>query len=339
MAGLRVRHKPTLNRCAARPREHALDTKTTNDFTVSASVASTRLRAGGAVPAGEHASSARIGGRFRSQTTESAREDAPDPHRRGNHDMHLSTHELTQFNRAVLAVYGAPSADMFAKHLLHALRLIVPGDIRVADFSGIAEMSAFTAYDPGSAIPAEVNAAVHRHLRDNPLYGRRNERATSISDLMTRRAWHRTALHGEAYAKAGQEDGLALDIALGGDGLLTLNVTRGKRGYSAGERLALGLLRPHVHAQWSRLRAEQRWRHALARNTPSPLDALSAREREVLAWVAGGKTNAAIADLLDIRPGTVKRHLENIYRKLGIAGRRDAAVLLPRMTSEADSLD
>lgn len=249
--------------------------------------------------------------------------------------MSLSTHELTQFNRAILAVHGAASTDTFARHLLHALRLIVPGDIGVADFSGIAEIRAFTAYDPGHAIPAEVNAAVHRHLGDNPLYGRRHARATSISDLMTRRAWHRTALHGEAYGKVGQEDGLALDIALGGSGLLTLNVTRGRRGYSAGERFSLGLLRPHVHAQWARLRAEQRMRHALARNAPSPLDALSAREREVLAWVAGGKANAVIAELLDIRPGTVKRHLENIYRKLGVTDRRDAAGLLPRATNGA----
>jgi DNA-binding CsgD family transcriptional regulator len=252
-------------------------------------------------------------------------------------DMSLSTHELTQFNRAILAVHGAASTDAFPRHLLQALRLVVPGDIGVADFSGIAEVRAFTAYDPGSAIPAAVNAAVHRHLRDNPLYGRRHARATSISDLMTRRAWHRTALYGEAYGQVGQEDGLALDVDLGCGGMLTLNVTRSRRGYSAAERLSLGLLRPHVHAQWTRLRTEQRWRDALARSAPSVLDALSARERDVLAWVAGGKSNRAIADLLDLRPGTVKRHLENIYRKLGVSGRRDAAMLVPPTTTEMGS--
>ena len=245
--------------------------------------------------------------------------------------MSLSTYELVQLNRAILAVHGAASTQTYASHLLHALRLIVPGDICVADFSGVAEPGAMTAYDPGRAIPAEVNAAVHRHLTDNPLYGRRNAHATSISDLLGKRAWHRTALYGEAYARVGQEDGLALDIHLGDGGMVTLNATRGRRGYSTAERTSLGLLGTHVHAQWRRLRAEQRWRTALARATPSALDALSPREREVLAWVAGGKSNATIAALLDVRPGTVKRHLENIYRKLGVAGRSDAAALVALM--------
>lgn len=251
--------------------------------------------------------------------------------------MTLSTRDLTNFHHAILAVHGAASPHSFGTHLLQALRLIVPGDIRVADFSGVRNDShAGTAYDPGHAIPAEVNAAVHRHLADNPLYRRRNTQATSISDLLDRRAWHRTALHGEAYGKVGQEDGLGLDIDLGAGGMLTLNVTRSRRGYAAAERVSLGLLGAHVQAHWHRLQAEQRWRHALARDTPSPLHALSLRERDVLGWVAGGKTNATIAHLLGVRPGTVKRHLENIYRKLGLSGRSHAASLLalaPRATA------
>jgi DNA-binding CsgD family transcriptional regulator len=253
--------------------------------------------------------------------------------------MGMSTSALTRLNHAILAVRDAPGVDAFAAHLLHALRLIVPGDIRVADFSGIAEIRAHTAYDPGHAIPAEVDAAVHRHLRDNPLYGRRNARATSISDLLTKRQWRRTALFGEAYARAGQEDGLALDLALGHGGMLTLNVTRSTRGWSAVERTSLGLLGPHAQAHWRRLRAEQRWGDALARSAPSDLDTLSAREREVLGWVAGGRSNAEIATLLGIRAGTVKRHLENVYRKLGVSGRRDAAVLLAPLVPRADRRD
>lgn len=251
----------------------------------------------------------------------------------------MPTSALTRLNHAILAVHDAPSVDALATHLLHALRLIVPGDIRVVDFSGTAEIRSRTAYDPGHAIPADVNAAVHRHLRDNPLYGRRNVRATSISDLLTRRQWRRTALFGEAYARAGQEDGLALDVALGHGGMLTLNVTRSTRGYSAHERASLALLGPHAQAQWRRLRAEQHWRDALARTTPSSLDALSAREREVLGWVAGGRPNGEIALLLGIRAGTVKRHLENAYRKLGVTDRRAAAGLLAPLMPRKDGRD
>jgi DNA-binding CsgD family transcriptional regulator len=52
---------------------------------------------------------------------------------------------------------------------------------------------------------------------------------------------------------------------------------------------------------------------------------LTAREREVLAWVARGKTNPEIARLLCLAPSTVGKHLENIYAKLGVKTRTAAA--------------
>ena len=48
---------------------------------------------------------------------------------------------------------------------------------------------------------------------------------------------------------------------------------------------------------------------------------LTAREREVLAWVARGKTNAEVASLLWLAPSTVRKHLQNIYAKLGVTTR------------------
>src|SRR5215207_370922 len=51
---------------------------------------------------------------------------------------------------------------------------------------------------------------------------------------------------------------------------------------------------------------------------------LTAREREVLAWVARGKTNAEIARQLWLAPSTVRKHLENVYAKLGVTTRTAA---------------
>ena len=51
---------------------------------------------------------------------------------------------------------------------------------------------------------------------------------------------------------------------------------------------------------------------------------LTTREREVLAWVARGKTNAEIARLLWLAPSTVGKHLENVYTKLGVSTRTAA---------------
>ncbi len=51
---------------------------------------------------------------------------------------------------------------------------------------------------------------------------------------------------------------------------------------------------------------------------------LTAREREVLSWVARGKTNGEIAELLWLAPSTVRKHLENVYAKLGVSTRTAA---------------
>jgi DNA-binding NarL/FixJ family response regulator len=51
---------------------------------------------------------------------------------------------------------------------------------------------------------------------------------------------------------------------------------------------------------------------------------LSAREAEVLGLVAGGLTNAQVAEELYISPNTVNRHLNSIYGKLGVGSRAAA---------------
>jgi DNA-binding CsgD family transcriptional regulator len=52
---------------------------------------------------------------------------------------------------------------------------------------------------------------------------------------------------------------------------------------------------------------------------------LTAREQQILAWVARGKTNPEIAEILWITPSTVRKHLENVYAKLGVRTRTAAA--------------
>lgn len=54
--------------------------------------------------------------------------------------------------------------------------------------------------------------------------------------------------------------------------------------------------------------------------------ALTPREREVLAWVAAGKTNRDIGAILGASPRTVEKHLERIYEKLGVETRTAAAM-------------
>jgi len=56
----------------------------------------------------------------------------------------------------------------------------------------------------------------------------------------------------------------------------------------------------------------------LLKRRTGPLDALSEREREVLALMAEGHSNKAICRLLFVTPKTVEAHVRHIFRKLGI---------------------
>lgn len=63
----------------------------------------------------------------------------------------------------------------------------------------------------------------------------------------------------------------------------------------------------------------------------SGLEALSAREAEVLGLLTDGLTNQEIAKQLSLSVRTVERHTENLYAKLGVRGRAEAAALGARL--------
>jgi DNA-binding NarL/FixJ family response regulator len=72
--------------------------------------------------------------------------------------------------------------------------------------------------------------------------------------------------------------------------------------------------------------------------TPTPIDELTKREREVLDLMADGLSNEAICRTLWISDKTLESHVSRIYLKLGLAPsrtvhRRVAAVLVHRQAA------
>ena len=59
--------------------------------------------------------------------------------------------------------------------------------------------------------------------------------------------------------------------------------------------------------------------------------ALTPRETEVLSWLAKGKTNRDIGDILGMSPRTVNKHLEHIFEKLGVETRTAAVAAADRV--------
>ena len=65
-------------------------------------------------------------------------------------------------------------------------------------------------------------------------------------------------------------------------------------------------------------------RGLLERLGEEPVGALSERETEVVVLIARGLSNHQIATELNLAPATVKRHLANVYQKIGVHSRSEA---------------
>jgi len=159
---------------------------------------------------------------------------------------------------------------------------------------------------------------VHRDRTGDPS-------ALRVGDLTNERQWHELGLYRECFLPLHIDHPLeiALSAPVGRERTIALWHEGGGRDFSDRERAILELVRPHLG---QRLELAELRR----RVTVEAIDGaeLTSREREIVGLVAGGKTNAEIAAVLWIAPSTVKKHLENVYEKLGVPGRAAAVARL-----------
>lgn len=69
----------------------------------------------------------------------------------------------------------------------------------------------------------------------------------------------------------------------------------------------------------------------LAENLP-----ITEREADVLYWLSKGKSNWDIATILSIKPRTINKHLEQIFKKLDVDNRTTAAGIALKVFSQVD---
>jgi DNA-binding NarL/FixJ family response regulator len=92
------------------------------------------------------------------------------------------------------------------------------------------------------------------------------------------------------------------------------------RAAARGESFLQPSIAAKVVAEFSRLSV------ARPAKCPPLTEPLSDREKEVLRYLAGGKSNKEIASALNLAEGTVKNHMTNILGKLGALDRTQAAL-------------
>jgi DNA-binding CsgD family transcriptional regulator len=172
---------------------------------------------------------------------------------------------------------------------------------------------------PAGALSADERAAFDRHFKQHPLvrfHGYDGGRVTQrISDCLPETRFRKSALYNDYYRRIGIDHAMALPVFVQDGLLVSFVLNRSRRDFSDRERALLDALRPHLARLYRRTAA---------------LDRLSARESEVLNWIALGKTDAQIGAILGVSTRTVQKHLQNVYGKLGVENRTAAAMRVRR---------
>ena len=166
---------------------------------------------------------------------------------------------------------------------------------------------------PAAALSAEDRAAFDRHFHEHPLvrhHGYLGGRSTQrISDSLPLERFRRSTLYNDYYRRIRIDHAMAVPIYVRDGLLVSFVLNRTRRDFTDRERALLELLRPHLARMFRKA---------------TSLGGLTAREAEVLRWVAAGKSDAQIGAILRISARTVQKHLQNVYDKLGVESRTAA---------------
>lgn len=169
------------------------------------------------------------------------------------------------------------------------------------------------------AAPAEVEAAWHRYGNEHPSLldfkatGRGGTRR--LSDVISQRRLRGLGLWAHVFRPLRIRHQLNLTLYASGSRVIGVGLSRTGRDFSDGELHVADLVRAeleHIVVAREGPPAELLTTHGLTR-----------REAEILS-LSFRRTSAEVAEMLGISERTVEKHLEHVYEKLGVSGRRAA---------------
>jgi DNA-binding CsgD family transcriptional regulator len=234
---------------------------------------------------------------------------------------------------------GCPTPGEFARRGVRLLPSFVASEITTLSLCDLVRGRRRVVSNPAAAFGRNALDAFDRHFFEHPLVCYHSEHHDGgvhrITDSLSHAEFRRTPLYADYYATVGLDHVLSLPLHADGRMIVAFVLNRTRRDFSERERDLLEVIRPHLATLYRQSYSLAEAQRALAASgEPSPLcegppDAIASltpREREVLGWVAAGKTNAQIATILGAMPRTVAKHLERIFEKLGVETRTAAAM-------------
>jgi len=217
--------------------------------------------------------------------------------------------------------------DALAESVLRALPALVASEVSSLSICDLASGRRRVISTPAGAIGADDRACFDRHFREHPLVhyhaDLRGAGAHRISDSLPFARFRHTALYSDYYRRIGIDHAVALPIQVDERRLVSFVLNRRGRDFSDRDRDALDMVAAPLARMYAQSEAIERAGLAGLRLNTSEL---TAREREVLHWLAAGKTDREIGVLLVCSHRTVQKHLQRVYVKLGVET-RTAAVM------------
>ena len=225
---------------------------------------------------------------------------------------------------------ASTSGAGFARHGVESLPRLVSSELTTLSICDLDSGHRSVVSDLPGAISKREIEVFDRYFFEHPLvreHGRNPAAVTRrIADLLPAGEFARTPLFNEYYRPIRIDHAMAVPIHVDRNLLVSFVFNRNKRGFSDRDRACLELIRPHLGNFYRLTRAMDSARTAPVQDAAAAGLLLTQREREVLQWLAGGKTDRDIGEILGISPRTVHKHLQRIYEKLGVET-RTAAVM------------
>ena len=243
--------------------------------------------------------------------------------------MHVSLSALESALRFVEDLADTDDPADLGRRALPGLGRLVRSDVLTYnELRPATGQVSYYAYPEDVVFSPDSVAAFAAHMHENPLINHLQSTGDGspmmISDFLSQQHFHRLGVYTEFYRQVPVEHQIAFSLPPSGGRVIAIALNRGRGEFTEDDRDLLTVLRAPLVRATSRARSRHQARDALTGPDDSQRAGLTSRELQLLELVAMGRTNTAIARMLEISPRTVAHHLDNIYRKLDVSGRAAA---------------